>query len=154
MAEETKHEIFLKRAQLVIAVMVGVVTLILGLYNAKKTFFSKTGPGGISLEVSADQGRKASYAAVQILKVQGGIVVNSQTSTDGTYVKKDLEPGNYTVKVSKEGFQPEMLVVAVEPSRTAEVNLQLKPSSSPIRSAVEEVGASWIKDLGAKKESK
>ena len=149
MPEETKHEVFLKRAQLVIAVLVGVVTLIVGVYNAKRTLFSKSGPGQISMAVRTDKGQAVGQAAVQILNLQGGVVATAETGSDGKYVKKGLQSGNYTVKVNKNGYQPEMLVVSVDPSQMAEVNLELKPTASPMRSAVEEVGASWIKDLGA-----
>ncbi|MBI2885333.1 MAG: carboxypeptidase regulatory-like domain-containing protein [Candidatus Omnitrophica bacterium] len=147
--EETKKDLMLKRIQLTIAILVGVVTLAVGVYNAKKTLFAKTGPGGVTIQVRTDKGQPASQASIEIAKVHGGVVAAAETRPDGTYAKQGLEPGNYAVKAGKSGFQPAMLVVAVEPGQTAELNVTLAPSSSPLRSAVEEVGASWLKNLGA-----
>ena len=41
---ETKHEIMLKRAQLVIGVLAGLTTLIIGVYNVKNIFVKKPEP--------------------------------------------------------------------------------------------------------------
>ena len=147
-ADESKHEQVLKKMQLILGVGVGVITLAVGGYNAKNLFFSKKGPGAVSIHVRAD-GRAVPQASLQISKVQGGVVATSQTGTDGEYEKKGLEPGNYSLQVSKAGFQPESLFFTVDPGQSAELNLALKAPSSSIRSALEEVGASWIKEKGA-----
>ncbi len=83
MAEETKHDIFLRRVQVSIAILAGLATLILGVYNVKKTFFS------------ANEPEEAPYSAPAVI------------------------------------VQPELA-----PDKT-----------SPIKSALEDVGASWIKSL-------
>jgi len=84
MAEETKHDIFLKRVQVTVAILAGLATLILGVYNVKKTLFSKNEPE-----------EEVPYSAPAVVA------------------------------------QPE--------------KAQDKPS--PIKSALEDVGASWIKSL-------
>jgi len=38
--EETKHDLWLKRVQITIAILAGLATLILGIYNVKKNIFS------------------------------------------------------------------------------------------------------------------
>ena len=81
MGDESKHELFLKRAQLVIGVLAGLTTLIVGGYNVRNIFFKK----------------------------------------------------------------PEPVVAAPTPPAH---------QSDAIRSAVEEVGASWIKKLGTPKSDK
>ncbi len=149
-AEENRHDEKLKRLQLMIGIGVGLVTLVIGVYNAKGLLFSKKGPGSVSIQVRAD-GRPASQAAVQIEKVQGGVVATAETGTDGGYSKKGLEPGNYSLKVSKAGFDPQSLFFTVDPGQSAELNVALKPVSSSIRSTLEEVGSSWIKEVGKPK---
>ncbi|MDO8730455.1 MAG: carboxypeptidase-like regulatory domain-containing protein [Candidatus Omnitrophota bacterium] len=134
----------LKKIQLILGIAVGVVTLAVGAYNAKKIFFSPQGPGAVSIQVRAD-GRAVPQAWVQISKVQGGIIATSETGADGGYSKKGLEPGNYSLQVSKGGLQPEKLFFTVEPGQTAELNLALEALPNSIRSALEEAGASWIK---------
>ena len=74
--EETKHDLWLKRVQITIAILAGLATLILGVYNVKKNIFSK----------------KDSAEAPQVI-VQ-------------------------------------------------------RPQESPLKSALEETGAAWIKKLG------
>lgn len=43
-AEETKHDLLLKRIQITIAILVGLTGLILGIYNIKKNILSKEEP--------------------------------------------------------------------------------------------------------------
>ena len=74
--EETKHDLWLKRIQITIAILAGLATLILGVYNVKKNVFSK-----------------------------------------------------------KESAETPPVVAS-------------RPPDSPIKSALEDVGASWIKKLG------
>lgn len=70
-AEETRHDLTLKRIQATIAILAGIATLVLGVYNIKRTVFAPHVPETAS-----------------------------------------------------------------------------RPAAHPIRAAVEEVGASWIKDFG------
>ena len=44
MAEETKHDLMLKRVQVIIAILGGLAALILGIYNVKKDVLSKKNP--------------------------------------------------------------------------------------------------------------
>ncbi len=146
--EETKHDLRLKRVQVTVAILAGTVTLAVGLYNLKHTMFGKKGAGSVRVHVRTDKNQPASKATIEISMAQGGVVASAETGSDGTYAKNGLAPGNYTVKTGRSGFQPDMVVFAVEPGETAELNLTLKSASNPIQSAVEEVGASWIKNLG------
>ena len=43
-AEETKHDLFLKRVQVTIAILAGLTALILGIYNIKKNILTKSVP--------------------------------------------------------------------------------------------------------------
>lgn len=131
-----------------IAILAGLATLAVGLYNVKHTILGNKGEGTVRLRVRTDSGQPVRQAAIEISKAQGGVMANAETGPDGSYAKKGLTPGNYTVKAGKSGFQSDMQVFAIEPGETTELNLNLNASSETIRSALEEVGASWIKDLG------
>lgn len=148
---ESKHDKVLKRVQLWVAVLAGVITLSIGVYNAKKLFFSEKGPGRLALEVRAENGRGVSGASVQIMRAQGAVVVSSETNAGGDFSRSGLEPGNYTVKVSKTDFESETIFFTAEPGRTAELEIKLKPVSSSIRTTVEEIGSSWIKAFASPK---
>ena len=148
---ESKHDKVLKRTQMWVAVLAGFCTLVVGAYNAKNIFFTKKGPGEVHIEVRADNGQVVPQASIEIAKAQGGVVASADTRADGTYEKKGLDPGNYSLKIIKPNFQPESVFFSVEPAQTAELNIRLKPASSSIRSAVEEVGASWLKQIATPK---
>lgn len=150
--EETQRDLTLKRFQIGLGILVGLVSLTVGVYNVKNMMFSKKGPGSVFVQVMAD-GRAVPQAAVQITTAQGGIVATSETGQDGQYTRKSLEPGHYSLKVVKAGYQPEMLLFSVDPAQSAELKLALKPATGSIRSALEETGASWIKELGKPKPS-
>jgi hypothetical protein len=114
---------------------------------------------------------------VELLTSQNVLLGTSETDRGGRYVKKDLEPGSYILKVRRGGFEPQVATVSVASKKTTDLELVLRsristqapprpqaaassqapPSphatASPqgegnaLRSALEEVGASWIKSL-------
>ena len=146
---ETKHEKILKQTQILIAILAGLVTFIVGAYNVKGFVFSKKGPGAVSVLVRTENGQPASNASIEITKIQGGVVASSNTGLDGKYEQPKLEPGNYSLKITKAKFQAETFLFSIEPAHTTELDLKLKSAPNSIRSSVEEVGASWIKKFGA-----
>ena len=158
MVEETKHDLLLKRTQITIAILAGIATLILGVYNVKKYVFTETSPGALVAYVRSDAGEPLARAHVELLNAQNALVTASETKKDGSYAKKDLDPGSYILKVSAAGFEPEVATVQINPKKTADFEIILReikvaqapPSpqpASPIKSALEEVGATWIKNL-------
>ena len=53
MAEETKHDLFLKRAQIIVAIIGGICAAVLGVYNVKKNIFSKPEPAAVQAPAPA-----------------------------------------------------------------------------------------------------
>lgn len=148
---ETQQERFLKRAQMWLAILVGVVTLIVGVYNVKNAFFSQKGPGGLSITVRSAQGNNpVPQARVELLGAGNTLVASSLTDDRGEYHKDDVESGNYSVKVSRAGFETDVVAVSVQPKKMGRFNLTLRPTGSPVKAAIEEVGAGWIRELGSK----
>jgi hypothetical protein len=96
------------------------------------------------------------------------LLSTSETDRNGRYVKKELEPGSYILKVSRKAFEPQAAKVSVASKKTTDLELVLRSRSRPqataapapqaasasqpegnaIRSALEETGAAWIKSLG------
>ena len=156
--EETKHDLLLKRIQITVAILAGLATLTLGIYNVKKNIFSENGPGQITALVTSDRGGSIASARVEIFNSQNALVSSSTTQSDGSYSKKDLDSGSYSLRVSATDFEPQVLAVRVLSKKTADFQIVLRTFSpilqdkpSPVRSALEEVGASWIKNLGKPK---
>ena len=165
MGEETRHDLWLKRINTWIAILGGSIASVAGAYNFYPSFFPAA-PGGISAVVRSQGGAPVSRAQVELLTSQNVLVGTSQTDRDGRYIKKDLEPGSYTLKVSRGGFEPEVAPVSVAAKKTTDLELVLRSrsrtqaSASPqtvaspqgqgnaLRSALEETGASWIKSFG------
>ncbi len=151
-ADENKQDQFLKKAQLWIAVLVGTITLAVGIYNAKSLFFSKKGPGGVSVSVKTQQSQPVAQARVELFSAANAVVVSSSTDAQGEFQKKGLAPGNYSLKITATGYETAVAAIAVQPEETAQFNIVLQSTGSPVKSAIEEVGAGWIRSLGGSKE--
>jgi carboxypeptidase family protein len=165
MGEETRYDLWLKRLNTWIAILGGSVASLAGVYNFYPSFFPAA-PGDISAVVRAHGGAPVSRAHVELLTSQNVLLGASDTDRDGRYVKKDLEPGSYLLKVSRGGFEPQVATVSVGSKKTTDLELVLRSRSralapaspqvaaspqaqgSAIRSALEETGASWIKSFG------
>jgi len=165
MGEETRHDLWLKRINTWIAILGGSVASLAGAYNFSPAFFPAA-PGDMSAVVRAQSGAPVSRAHVELLTSQNVLLGTSETDRDGRYVKKDLEPGSYILKVSRGGFEPQVAPVSVTSKKTTDLELVLRSrsrtqapaspqaaaspqaQSSTLRSALEETGASWIKSFG------
>jgi hypothetical protein len=164
-AEETRHDLWLKRINTWIGILGGSVASIAGAYNFVPSFFPAA-PGDIAAVVREQGGAPLPRAQVELLTSQNVLLGTSETDRDGRFVKKDLEPGSYILKVSRAAFEPQVAKVNVASKKTTDLELVLRLRSraqappSPqaastsqvqgnaIRSALEETGAAWIKNLG------
>lgn len=158
MADESKSEKLLKRVQITLAIAGGIATVLVGWHNVKNIFFSgKNEPGAIVVSVSAD-GRALGGARVELLNSSNRIVNADETNPDGRYEREGLPGGAYSIKVSKSGFEPNLVTAEVGGKRTTELNLELRRvggGAAPrggLQSALEEAGASWIKKTLTPKE--
>lgn len=168
-AEETKHDLWLKRINTWIAILGGSVASIAGTYNFLPSFFPPS-PGHIAAVVREQDGAPVPRARVELLTSENVLLVASETDRDGRFSRKDLEAGSYLVKVSRASFEPQVAKVSVASKKTTDLDLVLKsrpraqvsnsappntpqprtisqPEGSAIRSALEETGAAWIKNL-------
>ena len=154
MVEETKHDLLLKRVQITIAILAGLTTLIIGIYNVKKSVFSEKAAGTISLSILFDHPRgPANQAHVELSNAQSVVVSSQDSSPGGRYSKEGLEPGTYILKISSPGHENYVASVQAEPKKTTFLEITLKSYSqtpspaNPLRSALEDAGASWIQSL-------
>lgn len=158
MAEETKSDLMLKRTQITIAILAGLATLIVGVWNVKKNVLDESGSGNIEASIRSDRGGSPP-ALAELFNAQNVLIASGQAS-GGTYRRDDLPVGNYTLKVSARGHEPQVYTVRVSPKKTSEIEVQLQataqapaaPSGSPIKTALEETAASWIQKIGKAKE--
>jgi hypothetical protein len=165
MGEETRHDLWLKRINTWIAIVGGSIASVAGTYNFLPSFFPPA-PGDIAAIVREQDGAPVARAHVELLTSENVLLGTSQTDRNGRYVKKELEPGSYILKVSRKAFEPQVAKVSVASKKTADLEVVLRSrsraqappspqaaSTSPaqgtaIRSALEETGAAWIKSLG------
>ena len=158
---ESKQDLFLKRLQVSIAILAGLATLVLGVYNVKKNMFTENSPGNIILNVTTDN-QPLNGAYVQIFNSQNVLVNAALTRGNGEYGAKDLDAGSYGIKVTKNGFDPAFLTAQVNPKKTTTLDLILRPLFQPapavqaqapggstIKSALEDAGASWIRKMSS-----
>src|SRR5207244_7565635 len=159
------HDLWLKRINTWIGILGGSVASIAGAYNFLPSFFPAA-PGNIAAVVREQGGAPVPRAHVELLTSQNVLLGTSETDRRGRYVKKNLEPGSYILKVSRAAFEPEVATVSVTSKKTTDLELVLISRSraqvstradaastfpahgNAIRSALEETGASWIKNFG------
>ena len=162
--EETRHDLWLKRINTWIAILGGSVASVAGTYNFLPSFFPAP-PGHIAAVVREQGGAPVPRAHVELLSSQNVLLGASETDRAGRYVKKDLEAGSYTLKVSRAAFEPQVAKVSVASKETTDLELVLRSRSraqtatsskatntspaqgSAIRSALEETSAAWIRNL-------
>ena len=116
-------------------------------------------------------GSPVARAHVEILTSENVLLAASETDRNGRFIKKDLEAGSYIVNVSRKAFEPQTAKVSIASKKTTDLDLVLRsrsraevpnnpqptaisqpeatsqPEGSAIRSALEETGAAWIKNL-------
>ena len=173
-AEETKHDLWLKRINTWIAILGGSVASVAGTYNFLPSFFPPA-PGHIAAVVREQGGTPVPRAHVELLSSDNVLLAASETDRNGRFMRKDLEAGSYIVKVSRAAFEPQTAKVSIASKKTTDLDLVLRsrprvqvpnnpqpnspqpnspqpraisqPEGSAIRSALEETGAAWIKNL-------
>lgn len=150
---ESKNDVLLKRVQVTIAILAGLATLIVGVYNVRKNLFA--GNGNIVAIIRSDKGPAIAGANVDLYNAQNALLNASEADREGRYESKDVEAGTYILKVTAAGFEPQVATVYVKEKRNTELQLTLRSGSgrqgAPLQSALEEVGASWIQKLGKAK---
>ncbi len=162
--EETRHDLWLKRIHTWIGILGGLIASVAAAYNFIPSFASSA-PGEIAAVVREQTGAPVPRAHVELLSSQKILLGTSETDRNGRYIKKDLQPGSYILKVRKALFEPQVAMVSVTSKNTTDLDLVLKnrshasipiipqaPSASlsqgnAIRSALEETGAAWVKSL-------
>lgn len=167
--EETKHDLWLKRINTWIAILGGSVASVAGTYNFLPSFFPPA-PGHIAAVVREQGGTPVSRAHVELLTSENVLLVATETDRDGRFSRNDIEAGSYIVKVSRASFETQVAKVSIASKKTTDLALVLKsrqraqvsnnpqpntpqprtisqPEGSAIRSALEETGAAWIKNL-------
>ncbi|HEY1236510.1 MAG TPA: carboxypeptidase-like regulatory domain-containing protein [Candidatus Binatia bacterium] len=159
-AAETRHDLWLKRINTWIGILGGSVASLVGAYN-----FFPSAPGNIAAVVREQSRTPIAHAHVELLTSQNVLLGTSETDRNGRYMQKDLQPGSYILKVGREAFDPQVATVSVGSKKTTDLELiltrrggaqastraratsTLYSQGDPIRSALEETGASWIKSL-------
>jgi hypothetical protein len=160
-AEETKHDLWLKRINTWIGIIAASLASVGGAYS-----FMPRAPGEIAAVVREQGGAPVPRAHVELLTSENVLLGASETDRRGHYVKKDLEPGSYILKVSRAAFEPQVAKVSVTSKKTTDLEFVMRSRShaqartnplaastslaqdNAIRSAIEDPGAAWIKSLG------
>jgi hypothetical protein len=159
-AEETRHDLWLKRLNTWIGIITASLASIGGAYS-----FMPRAPGEIAAVVREQSGAPVPRAHVELLTSENVLLGASETDRRGRYVKKDLEPGSYVLKVSRAAFEPQVATVSVASKKTTDLEFVMRSRNhaqaptdrqaastslvqgNAIRSAIEDTGAAWIKNL-------
>ena len=162
--EETRHDLWAKRIHTWIGILGGSIASLAAAYNFLPSFVPAAS-GDIAAVVREQSGAPVPRAHVELLSSQNILLGTSETDHNGRYVKKDLQPGSYILKVRRGSLEPQFAVVNVTSKNTTDLDLILKDRNharaptipqatstsltqgNTIRSALEETGAAWVKSL-------
>jgi hypothetical protein len=94
--------------------------------------------GSIVGTVADPTGAVVSEAKVLITNKGTGQVMTTTTTSSGTFASGALIPGEYTVRVEGQGFKTAQLSVVVEvnTTATANMNLALVPTACTVRASI------------------
>ncbi len=97
------------------------------LFLAATTLYSQTtiSTGSIQGTVTDSSGAVVAGAKVIISNKQTGQMLTASTTSSGAYTSGALTPGDYTVRVEREGFKTTELSVVVQVNTTASGNITL-----------------------------
>ena len=121
-----------------------LLSLVLGL-NARALYAQATASGSIEGTVMDKSQATVSGAEVVITNKDTAITRTITTNDVGSYRFDLLSAGNYSVKVSKQGFSSVVQTVELLVGQTATLNAMLEPGS--VSSTIEVVGAAPLVDL-------
>ena len=107
--------------------MLALALLFAGTHN---TYAQNANSGEIKGIVTDSTNAVVPSATVSVLNVQTGVKINTVTNGDGIYDLPSVEPGNYTVTVSKEGFRDAVRKGITLPVGTVAVNATLEIGSA------------------------
>ncbi len=113
----------------------GLLFILLAALPGVRSVAAQTSTGTIAGTIIDPQGLAISDAAIQVRNTDTGVVNSYMTSASGIYSAPYLQPGNYEVSVTKNGFQKVVSTgVMVHVGETLTIDLQL-----PVQSQAETV---------------
>jgi hypothetical protein len=107
--------------------MLALALLVAGTHN---TYGQNANSGEIKGIVTDATNAVVPSATVSVLNTQTGVKINTTTNADGIYDLPSVEPGNYTVTISKEGFRDSVRKGITLPVGTVAVNATLEVGSA------------------------
>jgi len=107
--------------------MLALALLFAGTHN---TYGQNANSGEIKGIVTDTTNAVVPSATVSVVNTQTGVTINTVTNGDGIYDLPSVEPGNYTVTVSKEGFRDAVRKGITLPVGTIAVNATLEVGSA------------------------
>lgn len=153
MPDEIKKPKFtLTHLQTTIAILVGIVTLIGGLYSIKKNVFSEKLNGDLKGFIKDKISQKyISGVTIEIYDSSNALIESLLSDSSGIFQKKNLKEGAYTVKIISPKYEPDLKTVSIIGKETTDVAFNLAPiekGKSAVAKAIEEKAAELIKNFG------
>ncbi|HKS83497.1 MAG TPA: carboxypeptidase-like regulatory domain-containing protein [Candidatus Acidoferrales bacterium] len=126
----------------------GFVVFLLGLFLTVSAFAQQTGQG-ISGTVTGPAAQAVANAKVSIKNVASGQITETATDAAGHYAVANLEPGDYEVSVSADGFALKTTKATVASGQALTVDIALAAAAESLPSAPKPQNAEpSLNDLG------
>ena len=104
-----------------------IISTIVLMFVANLTAFAQTN-GSIRGTIKTSDGSAASYVNVGLKEIKKGTTTNE----DGSFTLKGIAPGNYTLRISFVGLQPQEKSVTVQAGQTTSTDFALVESANQL----------------------
>ncbi|MFA6600161.1 MAG: carboxypeptidase-like regulatory domain-containing protein [Candidatus Omnitrophota bacterium] len=124
----------LHAANLLVAMLAGLISIVGGVYTLKNNFFPTQTYGSLQGIVRDERlARPLLLSSVEISLPDGTLVNTAITDREGKFNIATLKTGNYQVKFTSPLHQVETKTVKVEKGLAATINVDLAPLSEPVQ---------------------
>ncbi|HEX5155093.1 MAG TPA: TonB-dependent receptor [Parafilimonas sp.] len=97
------------------------------------------GLGGVRGKISTSDNRPAAMVSVILKNTRK----NNLTADDGSFIIRNVQPGNYILEVSLIGYEPLSENVTIQADKTIEVSLQLQVSDKQLQDVIVKTGGGY-----------
>ena len=93
---------------------------------------NEEGLGGVKGKISTNDNKPAAMVSVLLKNTKK----NTLTTEDGSFIIRNIQPGNYTLEVTLIGYEPLSQSITIEANKTVELDLMMQVSDKQLQDVI------------------